>query len=92
MEKKMETIGIYRRYIGMIVVCWGYIGIMEKKTGTTLTGLYMVQGLGYWDYTGRMEKTMETTIMGYILGIIGYILGYILWYREVAVQRLMTPA
>ena len=34
------------------IVCWGYIGIMEKKMETTIV---------YWGYKGI--KKMETTIL-----------------------------
>ena len=38
------------------LVCWGYIGLMEKKKETTIV---------YWGlYTGVMEKNMEATILG----------------------------
>ena len=33
MKKKMETIILYRDYIGLF---WSYIGIMEKKMETTI--------------------------------------------------------
>ena len=33
--------GFHRVYIGVILgIYWGYIGIMEKKMETTITGLY----------------------------------------------------
>ena len=53
---------------GWFGICWGYIGIMEKKmeaieiTGV-IYGLYRdYRGL-YWGYIGIAEKKMETTIM-----------------------------
>ena len=45
MEKKMDTIVIGFR------VHWGFLGIVEKKTGTTIV---------YWDYLGIMERKTET--------------------------------
>ena len=36
------------------IICWGYIGIMEKKMETTII---------CWGYIGIMENKMETTIM-----------------------------
>ena len=36
MEKKMENEMEIREYIGvMLGLCWGYMGIMEKKMETT---------------------------------------------------------
>ena len=51
------NIGVMSGYI--LGLCWGYIGIMEKKMETTIV---------YWDYIGIMENKMDTTIVywGYI--------------------------
>ena len=40
------------------IICWAYIGILEKKMETTIV---------YWAYIGIMERKMESTVV-FILG------------------------
>ena len=52
-------------YIGFRGICWGDIGIMEKKMETTIMGYIGFRGI-CWGDIGIMEKKMENYHNGVI--------------------------
>ena len=42
---------------------WGYIGIIEKKMETTITGLYKVLGLGLYRDNGKEYRNYHNGVI-----------------------------